>query len=86
MVATEFVGTSISSAGVPYEAFAEALRENPHIRYFESRRRGYVRCEVTPERWRTDFRVVESVRDPVSPVSTLASFTVENGRPRVVTT
>ena len=86
VVATEFVGTSISSAGVPYEAFAEALRENPHIRYFESRRRGYVRCEVTPERWRTDFRAVESVRDPVSPVSTLASFTVESGRPGVVAT
>jgi alkaline phosphatase D len=84
VVATEFVGTSISSAGVRYDEFAELLPENPHIRFFESRRRGYVRCEVTPGRWRTDFRVVESVREPVSPVSTLASFTVEAGRPGVV--
>ena len=79
-VATEFVGTSITSAGVPYERFAAFLPENPHVKLFESRRRGYVRCDITPERWTTDLRVVESVRTPVSPVSTLATFVVENGR------
>ena len=81
VVASEFVGTSISSAGVPYERFAAFLPENPHVKFFESRRRGYVRCELTPERWTSDLRVVETVRTPDSTVSTLASFVVEDGRP-----
>jgi alkaline phosphatase D len=83
-VASEFVGTSISSPGVPYETFAAFLADNPHVRYFESRFRGYVRCEVTPARWRADLRVVESVRDRQAPARTLASFVVEDGRPGAV--
>ena len=42
IVATEFVGTSISSHGPPYEVIAPALPDNPHVHFFESRRRGYV--------------------------------------------
>ena len=33
MVATEFVGTSISSCGAPYELFAQALPDNPHVHF-----------------------------------------------------
>ena len=39
-VATEFVGTSVTSEGVPYEVFNGFLPENPYIRFFESRERG----------------------------------------------
>jgi alkaline phosphatase D len=81
VLGSEFVGTSISSPGVPYERFAEFLPENPHIKFFDSRPRGYVRCEVRPERWTTDFRALDSVLTPESTVSTLASFVVESGRP-----
>jgi alkaline phosphatase D len=81
VVATEFVGTSISSEAVPYQRFAAVLPDNPHVRFFESRRRGYVRCALTRERWQTDCRVVDDVRDPQAGVSTLASFVVEAGRP-----
>ena len=42
IVATEFVGTSISSYGPPYDLIAQALPDNPHVHFFESRRRGYV--------------------------------------------
>jgi hypothetical protein len=63
-VATEFVGTSVTSLGVPYESFAAVLPDNPHVRVFESRLRGYVRCEVTSDRWTTDLRVLDGVRDP----------------------
>jgi len=31
-VAAELVGTSISSAGVPYELFAKFLPQNPHVK------------------------------------------------------
>ena len=62
-IATEFVATSITSLGVPYQTFAALLPDNPHVRFFESRHRGYVRCAVTAERWQADLRVVADVRD-----------------------
>ena len=80
-VATEFVGTSISSPGIPYDRVARLLPDNPHVRFFDSRPRGYVRCTVTPERWLTELRALESVADPRTAISTLASFVVESGRP-----
>ena len=57
------------------------LPDNPHVRFFESRHRGYVRCEVTPERWQADLRVVSDVRDRAATARTLAAFVVEAGRP-----
>ena len=80
VVASEFVGTSISSVGVPYDTFVERLADNPHVRFFDSRQRGYVRCEVTPGIWRTDFQALADVRDAESAISTLKSFVVESGR------
>ena len=48
-VATEFVGTSVTSLGVPYPSLRlPSCPNNPHVRYFESRHRGYARCLVTP--------------------------------------
>lgn len=80
-VATEFVGTSITSSGVPYDVFSRFLRENPHIRFFESRERGYVLAEVTPSLWRTDLRVVNTITQPEATVRTLKAFAVEAGKP-----
>lgn len=41
----------------------------------------YVRCSVTPERWRSDYRVVPSVvQSDDGGVRTLASWVVEQGR------
>lgn len=82
-VATEFVGTSISSSGdgadtsPGRDALASQL---PHIPYYNVQR-GYVRCEVTAEQWRTDFKVVPYVSRPGAPIRTDASFLVESGRP-----
>jgi alkaline phosphatase D len=82
---TEFVGTSISSGGDGTEAMPAneaALAENPHIK-FHNRQRGYVRCTVTPEKWTSDYRVVPYVRKPGAPVTTRATFVVEDGKPGV---
>ena len=83
-VATEFVGTSISSNGDipvygPY--YGPMIKYNPHIKFFEGDKRGYVRCTVTPDQWRTDLRMVTTVSRPEAPSYTLASFVVEDGRP-----
>lgn len=56
------------------------LTENLHIKFFNNQR-GYVRCNLTPERWLTDFRVVPYVSQPGSQVFTRASFVVEAGNP-----
>jgi alkaline phosphatase D len=80
---TEFVGTSISSGGDGSDSLpaVEAyLPENPHIRFYNNQR-GYVRCTVTPDQWKTDYRVLPFVEKPGAQVKTRASFIVENGRP-----
>ena len=80
VVASEFVGTSISSNGVPYERFASYLKDNPHVKFFESRLRGYVKCTADRKKWTSDLRVVNTVKHPRSTLQTLASFVVENGK------
>lgn len=84
-VATEFVGTSISSGGdgtrTPKD-LDRLLAENPFVK-FHNAERGYVRCEVTPRQWRTDYRVVEFVTRPDAPMTNRQSFVVESGQPRL---
>ena len=83
IVATEFVGTSISSGGngidVP-KLIEPLLTANPCVK-FHNRERGYVRCTVTPETWTSDYVVVEDVTKPGGKVLTRASFVVEAGHP-----
>ncbi|MCC2673049.1 MAG: phosphodiesterase/alkaline phosphatase [Armatimonadetes bacterium] len=83
VVATEFVGTSISSGGNGVDKpndLEPMLAENPCVR-FHNRQRGYVRCTVTPGAWRSDYVVVADVTKPGGAVSTRASFVVEAGHP-----
>lgn len=49
---------------------------------FLDNHRGYVLCTVTPQRWTTDFRAIQThTGDPDAPVSTLETFVVEDGAP-----
>jgi alkaline phosphatase D len=82
-VATEFVGTSISTnddAIVYGPYYGPMIDANPHIKFFDGDRRGYVRCRLDRQRWLTDLRMVPTVRNRDAPVATFASFAVENGR------
>lgn len=81
-ITTEFVGTSMSSGGdtSPNTSYG-GDPNNPHI-LFENFQRGYVRVELDSEVWRSDFRVVDTVRRREDvPARTLASWMVQNGRP-----
>lgn len=85
-VATELVGTSISTGGDGVDqnpGDAVQLAENPHITFI-NRNRGYVRNTLTASEWTVDFRVVDSVTTPDAPVRTRATFVVENDRPGAV--
>jgi alkaline phosphatase D len=82
-LATEFVGTSISSDfPAPFIApVTAALADNPHTRFFDGAFRGYVRCTLDRTQWQSDFRAVATILTDDAPVTTLASFVVEDGRP-----
>jgi alkaline phosphatase D len=83
-VASELIGTSITSHPPPYEKFAGYLADNPHVRFFDSRWRGYLSIDVTPERLTSRFQAISDPADPAASLSTLASFVVEDGKPGVV--
>ena len=57
--------------------------ENPHIKYI-NRKRGYVRNVLTRDAWTADYRVVEVVTVPGAPITTRASFVIEDGVPGAV--
>lgn len=93
IVGAEFVCSSIASAfGDNLDPLVRAtLPANPHIRHFDGLHRGYALCTVTPSAWRTDFRAVQRVADPVLtvpspdlPVFDLASFGLTAGQPGLV--
>jgi alkaline phosphatase D len=83
-VATEFVGTSVTSDPPNYEEIARVLPENPHVRYFESRHRGYVSVDLSRGRMTTKMQVISDRRDPKATVATLKTFVVEAGKPGAV--
>ncbi len=79
-VASEFVTTAITSNGPPYDFFMQQMPKNPHVKYFESRYRGYSLCQMTRERWQTDCYSVD--RSSAKPERVrLASFVVDSGNP-----
>jgi alkaline phosphatase D len=57
---------------------------NPHIRFFDGDRKGYVRCSAIRGRLLADLRYVERVGVHGAPIETFASFVVEDGRPGAV--
>jgi alkaline phosphatase D len=84
VIATELVGTSISSAGPPYDTVAAQLPDNPHVRFFESRKRGYVSVDVNAKQMTARLRALSDVADPKASVSTLKTLAVESDKPGVV--
>jgi alkaline phosphatase D len=73
--AVEFVGTSISSPGIDTDtngSIAGALRgSNPHFKYINLHRRGYMLVDVTRERAVAEWWYVDTVASP-SNVETFA--------------
>jgi alkaline phosphatase D len=84
-IATEFVATSISSGGDGVDQRQDMIAVqavNPQLK-FNNAQRGYVVCEVTPERWRTDFKVLDQIHDRSGALSTRKSMVVEAGSARL---
>ena len=86
-IAAEFVATSISSGGDGQDARAdqaEFLAANPQLK-FRNSQRGYVLCDVTPERWLTEFKVLDQIQDRAGILTTRARYALEPGDARLKT-
>jgi alkaline phosphatase D len=79
IVATEFVGTSITSDG-PGAALARSIPQNPQVKLFETRYRGYMTAEVTPQKIDVNLRAISDKTKRDATVSTLKHYVVEDGR------
>ena len=82
-VATELVGTSISSSFPAeladlVESGATAL---PNVRYINAHQRGYVVCTVDRDQLQAEFKVVRTVDRPESSLDTDAVWIVDDGNP-----
>lgn len=78
-VAAEVCGTSIASQGWPQAHYDELRPVNPHLQHVRSDQRGYALFELSRKDAQVALRVVESVKQPESPISTQARFHMEDG-------
>ncbi|WP_338334876.1 alkaline phosphatase D family protein [Xanthomonas euvesicatoria] len=83
-LATEFVGTSITSDGQSNDELHATMAANPHVHYVDGQTRGYVSVTLTPGRMETRLQGISDRRDRNATVSTTKRFVVEDGRPGAV--
>ena len=81
LLASEFVGTSVTSQAWSQDRLNTFLQDNPHVQLLDGRYRGYVRAELVPGALQVELRALDSVREPGAECRTLARFVVEDGRP-----
>jgi alkaline phosphatase D len=83
VIASEIVATSITSQGF-HAMIASIARENPHVLYAESHVRGYSLIELDRAKLVGAHRGVETVKRADAKVSTVASGTIDSGRPGII--
>jgi alkaline phosphatase D len=85
-VATEFLGTSITSGGdgSDHSNFFndQVAAENPHVKW-QNNRRGYFLCDVNGDQIGTTFRTVPFVSKPDAPIETASEWWLKRGLPGV---
>lgn len=85
VIATEFAGTSVTSAGQSYKWFSEhVIPHNPNVHFFDSRSRGYVSVDISSSQINARFQAISNCKEKLTTVSTLKSFVVNDGRPGII--
>ncbi len=81
VMGTEFIGTSItSSSNAVLDTLLPLISvDNPHFKWADGRKRGWVKHTVTADEWRADYRHVDDVKIAGSPVRTERSWVVPRG-------
>jgi alkaline phosphatase D len=85
-IGVELTNSSITSGGDGADvatSWPTVRAANPHLKY-HSARRGYIACTATQTDLRADFKVIDRVTIPDSPVQTGTSLVVEAGRRSLV--
>lgn len=85
-IATEFVTTSVSSGGDGIEQRADmaAIQSANAQLKFNNAQRGYMVCDVTPERWISDFKVLDRVTERNGTLRSRTKLAVAAGDQRLV--
>jgi alkaline phosphatase D len=81
VLATEIVGTSISSPSWSQAATERVMGNNPHMRFGKSDQRGYTVLQVDRTSMKVQLRVIDNARVTEPVISTAASFVVEPDMP-----
>ena len=81
IVASELVGSSITSQGPAWATAQRMMAKNPHLKFARNDKRGYVAMDITKDHAVATFRAVDDVTKPDTGIADLARFTIENGRP-----
>ena len=81
VVGSELVCTSITSTGNGTGSTVDPVMPwNPHLKFYNDNR-GYVNTRITKDALTADFRTLDYVTTPGAPVSTKASFAIQDGVP-----
>lgn len=83
VLAAEFCGTSIASQGWSEAMFNPRIPQNPHVKYGNTTKRGYLAFELGKHGCDARLRVLDNEKRHDSGIATLASFRVEDGKPGV---
>jgi alkaline phosphatase D len=84
VLASEFCGTSISSRGMSQDRVERIAAASPHNLFTNAERRGYGVIELGREKAEVRLRVLDEVKRADADIATLATFRVEDGRPKII--
>ncbi len=83
VVAAEFCSTSVASQGWPAEMFNPRLTLNPHVKFGNSTKRGYMVFDTDAKGCDARLQVLDDEKQRDTGITTMASFRVEDGKPGV---
>jgi alkaline phosphatase D len=84
LVASEFVGTSISSDSLGQDVLDRWRANNPHLQRLDGTRRGYLRLTLSAKQLRADLITVDDASRPDSGRSVAGAYVVEAGNPAIL--
>lgn len=80
-VAVEFIPSSVTAHSYAYDRFNAMLPQNPHIKFFDDRSRGYGLADVTPKTMDVRLMSTSSVWRREATYAPIRRYVVEAGRP-----
>jgi alkaline phosphatase D len=81
VVATEFIGGSVTSPSWPQGRTEQVMTYNPHIKYGKSDQRGYTLLDIKGAQLTAQVRLLDDVARIDASVSTHSTWVVEAGKP-----